>query len=70
MSSATYPLDYLRGSKDEPCLLVSFPTTQQAVKLFHHTMSTYLGSDVGDYTVFSLKDQGIGDEKVSGIFFQ
>ena len=69
MSSATFPLDNFWGWKHAPCLLVSCPTTQQAVKLLHHTMRTTEGVDVFGI-ICDLIDQGIADERVSGIFHQ
>ena len=64
MSSATYQLDDLQGSKDEPCLLLSCPTIQIAVKLFQHTMD-FLGDIDVESLVFVLVEQEISDQMVN-----
>ena len=69
MSIATYPLDDMEGEKDAPCLLVSCPTTHQAVKLFQHTTGTLGEFDV-EHTVTSLIKQNIGDREVREKFHQ
>ena len=67
MSITTYPLDDIEDEKDEPCLLVSCPTTQLSVKLLHHTVDTHTeGIDVYS-TLYTLARQGIADERVSVI---
>ena len=64
ISVATYPLDDFKGNKDEPCLLVTSPNPQFAVKLFEHTMRTSKAIDV-EKTVRSLVRQKIKDRIVS-----
>ena len=65
MSTATYPLEDMDGNSDEPCVLVTSPNTQLAIKLFQHSMKTLGKIDAKDMVV-SLVDQGIGDQTVSG----
>ena len=64
MSSATYQLDDLKGNKDEPCLLLSCPTIQIAVKLFQHTVD-FLGDIDAKSVVIGLVKQEISDQMVN-----
>lgn len=64
VSSAAYQLDDLKGSKDDPCLLLSCPTIQMAVKLFHHTVD-HMGAIDAKSVVIRLVNQGISDQLVS-----
>ena len=64
ITAAKFPLEDLKGSRNNPCLLVTSPTTQLAVKLFQHTVQT-MGKIEIDKTVRSLVQQNIGDRKVS-----
>ena len=64
MKAATFPLEDLQGNKDNPCLLVTSPTTQLAVKLFKHTVQS-LGKIDSEKTIRSLCKQRIADEPVS-----
>ena len=67
MSITTYPLDDIEDEKDEPCLLVSCPTTQLAIKLLHHTVDTHTEGVDAYPTLSRLAWQGIADERVSVI---
>ena len=64
ITTATFSLEDLKGSKDDPCLLVTSPTTQLAVKLFQYTIQTMGEIDINE-TMKSLIEQNIGDRKVS-----
>ena len=68
MKTAKFPLEDMKGTEDEPCLLVSCPTTQLAVELFHHTMDT-LGEKIDvEYSIKSLIKQNIPDTTVRRVF--
>ena len=65
MRKANYPLEDLKGASDDPCLLVTSPNTQLALKLFQHTMKTLEKIDDVESCVHSLVKQGISDLTVS-----
>ena len=68
MGTATYPLEDLEGTDIDPCLVVTSPNTQLALKLFQHTMKTLGKIEDVERCVHSLVKQGISDLTVSDSF--
>jgi hypothetical protein len=66
MSSASYPLEDLMGSADDPCLMVTSPNSQLALKLFQHTLQTLGKIDV-EPSMRSLVKQGISDRTLAAM---
>ena len=64
LSTATFPVEDIQSGSGEPCLLVTCPTIQVAVKLFQHTVKT-LGKIDADSAITILVRQGIEDQQVS-----
>ena len=69
MGTATYPLEDLEGTQNDPCLVVTSPNTQLALKLFQHTMKTLGKIEDVEACVDSLAEQGISDLTVSNSYF-
>ena len=69
MDTASYPLEDLEGTHDNPCLVVTSPNTQLALKLFQHTMKTLGKIEDVKSCVHSLVKQGISDLIVSNSYF-
>ena len=67
MSSAGYPLDSFKGTKEDQCLLARSSNPQLAVKLFQHTMQMS-GGKLDKETVEILVKQNIEDRIVSPLY--
>ena len=72
LCTAVYPVDNMSGDSDHPCLLVTCPHNELAVKLFQHTIKNLnkLTADSHNPTeagtiVDLLVKQGIEDQRVS-----
>ena len=66
LSTATFPVEDIKSDPDQPCLLVTCPTIQLAVKLIQHTVKT-LGKIDAESAIRDLVKQGIEDQRVSVI---
>ena len=59
-------MEDIESDPDQPCLLVTCPTIQLAVKLIQHTVKT-LGKIDAESAIRDLVKQGIEDQRVSVI---